>query len=91
MMSNESRIKIIWYLVNQNQPANVGEIVMATGLSQPTASKHLMTLTQQGLVSRSQVGNRVFYAVSDTHLKETMFSTVAHMRHSAELTYRKRA
>jgi DNA-binding transcriptional ArsR family regulator len=91
MMSNESRVRILWYLVNQSRPVNVGAIVAATGLSQPTASKHLAVLTQQGLVTRAEAGNRVFYAVEDQHLKETMFSTVAHMQHAATGHQQKRA
>lgn len=43
----------------------VGEIVQATGLSQPNASTHLSCLWDCGLVTRAQDGRYVRYQLSD--------------------------
>ena len=46
-------------------PRSVGEIVMATNLSQSNASNHLACLYDCGLVAREQQGKYVYYRLSD--------------------------
>ncbi|KAB8145543.1 winged helix-turn-helix transcriptional regulator [Chloroflexia bacterium SDU3-3] len=46
----------------------VGEIVQATGLSQPNASTHLSCLWDCGLVTRTQQGRYVHYQLSDARV-----------------------
>ena len=46
-------------------PLTVGEIVAATGLSQPNASNHLSCLADCGLVLREPRGRFVSYRLSD--------------------------
>jgi|SRR5438132_4680177 len=42
-------------------PQAVGELVRATGLSQPNASRHLRVLREAGLVERTPDGQRRLY------------------------------
>src|SRR5437763_15940349 len=42
-------------------PRPVGELVRATGLSQPNASRHLRVLREAGLVERTPDGQRRLY------------------------------
>ena len=42
-------------------PRSVGELVAATGLTQPAASQHLRVLREAGLVSARPVGRRRLY------------------------------
>jgi DNA-binding transcriptional ArsR family regulator len=44
-------------------PRHVGELVAATGLSQPTVSRHLRILRDAGLVTCSAAGRRRVYAI----------------------------
>lgn len=58
-----SRLSILSALLNQ--PLTVGEIVEATGLSQPNISNHLSCLRDCGLVVSDQKGKFVQYGLSD--------------------------
>lgn len=49
---------------------SVGELVAATGASQPNVSKHLKLLQSAGMLARDQRGNTVFYSIAD----ETIFT-----------------
>jgi DNA-binding transcriptional ArsR family regulator len=44
-------------------PRAVGELVAATGLSQPNTSRHLRILREAGLVESRPVGRRRLYAL----------------------------
>jgi ArsR family transcriptional regulator, arsenate/arsenite/antimonite-responsive transcriptional repressor len=48
----------------------VSELVAATGLGQPTVSKHLKTLREVGLVSAREEGQKRFYTVTPEPLEE---------------------
>ncbi len=76
-----SRLKILESL--REKPHSVGEIVAATGLSQPNVSNHLGCLRGCGLVRAERQGRRVVYRLSDDRvadllaLAETLLSDVA--------------
>lgn len=44
-------------------PRPVGELVLATGMSQPNTSRHLRILREAGLVASHAVGQRRLYEV----------------------------
>ena len=44
---------------------NVSEIIEITELGQANVSKHLKVLTQAGIVTRTQEGVNVFYAIAN--------------------------
>jgi ArsR family transcriptional regulator len=48
----------------------VSELVAATGLGQPTVSKHLKTLREVGLVAVREAGQKRFYTVTPEPLEE---------------------
>jgi ArsR family transcriptional regulator, cadmium/lead-responsive transcriptional repressor len=58
-----SRLGILEAL--RDGPQSVGDLVVATGLSQPNVSNHLSCLYDCGLVAREQQGRFVFYRLSD--------------------------
>jgi DNA-binding transcriptional ArsR family regulator len=60
--SDASRLSILETL--RDGPRSVGDIVDATGLSQPNTSNHLSCLLDCGLVSREQQGRRVIYQLA---------------------------
>ena len=61
--SDPSRLAILEAL--RNGPRSVTAVVDATGLSQPNVSSHLTCLFDCGLVTRTQRGRYVYYALSD--------------------------
>lgn len=61
--ADPSRLGILDAL--RDGPRSVGEVVQATGLTQPNVSNHLACLLDCGLVARAQRGRYVFYRLSD--------------------------
>ena len=69
-LADPSRLSILQFL--RAGPLSVGEIVRATGLSQPNASNHLRCLTECGLVVGEQRGRFVFYRHSDVRIAQLL-------------------
>jgi DNA-binding transcriptional ArsR family regulator len=63
LLGEPLRLKLLHSL--QQGERSVGELVMATGTSQPNASKQLRALHTAGLLSRRQEGTTVYYEVAD--------------------------
>jgi DNA-binding transcriptional ArsR family regulator len=68
--SDPSRLSILETLLEG--PKKVGDIVQATGLSQPNVSGHLSCLRDCGLVSTQQQGKYVIYQLSDPRVNEIL-------------------
>jgi ArsR family transcriptional regulator, cadmium/lead-responsive transcriptional repressor len=62
-LADLSRLAILETL--RDGPLSVGEVVVATGLSQSNVSNHLACLFDCGLVTREQRGRYVYYHLSD--------------------------
>jgi DNA-binding transcriptional ArsR family regulator len=62
-LGDPSRLAILAAL--DPAPLTVGEIVAATGLTQPNASNHLRCLSECGLVLREAKGRHALYRVAD--------------------------
>lgn len=67
-LSEPSRLKILSRLMHG--PLNVGELVIATGLTQPNVSRHLSILSNVGLISQKKFGVSVQYSIADSSLKQ---------------------
>ena len=63
VLSEASRLKLIAAL--EGGEKNVGELVEATGLTQANVSRHLQTLTAEGILNRRKEGLAVYYAIAD--------------------------
>ncbi len=50
----------------------VSELVVATGLSQPNASRHLACLKECGLVASRQEGRFVYYALAHPRVEDVL-------------------
>ena len=66
--SDPSRLSILEVL--RDGPRTVGEIVTATGLSQPNVSNHLSCLRDCDLVTTEQQGRYVHYQLSDDRVAQ---------------------
>lgn len=63
VLAEPIRIQILQSL--QKGPANVTEITRVVGSTQPNISKHLKILQDDGLITRRQDGNSVYYTIAD--------------------------
>jgi ArsR family transcriptional regulator, cadmium/lead-responsive transcriptional repressor len=68
--SDPSRLSILEAL--RAGPLTVGQIVSATGLSQPNVSNHLSCLADCGLVLREPHGRFVSYRLSDERVADLL-------------------
>ncbi|MBM9595139.1 ArsR/SmtB family transcription factor [Roseitranquillus sediminis] len=68
--ADPSRLAILQAL--SDGPLSVGEIVGATGLSQPNASNHLRCLSECGLAVGEQRGRHVHYSLSDPRISRLL-------------------
>ncbi|MFQ6064945.1 MAG: ArsR/SmtB family transcription factor [Candidatus Bathyarchaeia archaeon] len=69
-LADETRLRIIKLL--EVREMCVCEVMVALGLTQPTASHHLGLLENAGLVKDRKEGKWVFYSVADQKLIESM-------------------
>ncbi len=67
VLAEPVRLQILQVL--EGGEASVNVITRAVGSTQPNVSKHLRILQDEGLVSKRQEGNTVFYQIAD----ETVF------------------
>jgi len=68
LLSDPSRLKIIHAICNEERSVNA--VAEFTGLSQPTASRHLSALFMTGAATRRRDGNQVFYKIADKTLTD---------------------
>lgn len=65
-LGDPTRLKILHALFAGER--SVGELVTATGATQPNVSRHLHRLVHSGTVSRRKQGTSVYYAIADPTL-----------------------
>jgi DNA-binding transcriptional ArsR family regulator len=68
VLGEPMRIKVLDHL--REGGASVGELQAALGATQQNLSKHLGILHAAGMVSRTKLGNRALYAISDPSVFE---------------------
>jgi len=68
-LGDETRQRILRLLADEGEK-NVGGIVAAFEVSQPTISHHLGILKRFDLVTRRKDGKQVFYALNRDHVTE---------------------
>ena len=81
VLSNSTRIKILYFLRYQDNDASVNEIVQALGIAQPVISKQLGILRRYQLVRNHKEGTKVFYILDDPHVVEMVDDMLNHVRH----------
>lgn len=81
VLSNSTRIKILYFLYYQENDVPVNEIVRNLGMSQPVVSRQLAILRQYQLVRFHREGKQVFYVVDDPHVVEMINDMLNHVKH----------
>jgi len=65
-MADPNRILILYTLAEH--PMNVSELSKAIQLPQPTVSRHLRVLRDQGMVTPERDGQSIFYSITDRRI-----------------------
>lgn len=81
VLSNSTRIKILYFLRYQENDVSVGEIVQELGIAQPVISKQLGILRRYQLVRNHKEGNKVYYILDDSHVVEMIDDMLNHVKH----------
>jgi ArsR family transcriptional regulator len=62
-IGDPARVRILNVLANNPEPVCVCNLIEPLGLSQPTVSHHLKTLTDAGLLDREQRGKWAYFSL----------------------------
>ena len=81
VLSNPTRIKILYFLRYQEIDIQVNDIVTQLKLAQPVISKQLGILRRYQLVRNRKEGNKVFYILDDPHVVEMVDDMLNHVKH----------
>jgi ArsR family transcriptional regulator, arsenate/arsenite/antimonite-responsive transcriptional repressor len=63
VLGDPARIRILNALANSSEPVCVCHLIEPLGVSQPTVSHHLKTLTEAGLLDREQRGKWAYFTL----------------------------
>lgn len=77
-LKDRTRLKIVFELMSGKKC--VSEIVEAVGMTQSAISHQLIFLKNANLVSSSKDGNKVYYMISDEHVKKVVDMCLVHAR-----------
>lgn len=79
VLGDPTRVRIVKALADGEW--NVNDLKNALGMDQPAVSHQLRYLRDMELVSWQKKGRQVFYTLADTHLREILVSSIAHIAH----------
>ncbi|MBK8030183.1 MAG: winged helix-turn-helix transcriptional regulator [Anaerolineae bacterium] len=77
VLSDPTRVRLVKALADGEWC--VSELTHALGMDQPAVSHQLKYLREQGLVAWKKTGRHVYYTLSDTHLRDILISSKAHL------------
>ena len=69
-LADPNRILMLYTL--SQSPASVSDLAQATGLPQPSVSRHLRVLRESGLVTGQREGHSVIYRLADERVIEAL-------------------
>jgi len=79
VLGDPTRVRIVKALADAEW--NVSDLKDALGMDQPAVSHQLKYLRDMELVSWTKKGRHVYYSLADTHLREILISSIAHIAH----------
>lgn len=77
VLSDPTRVRIIKALAEGEWC--VSDLVGALKMDQPAVSHQLKYLRELGLVRWTKTGRRVYYELTDLHLRDILISSIAHL------------
>ncbi len=78
-LADENRAKIA-YILCQNEELCVCDVANIIGSTVATASHHLRTLKNRGIVKYRKEGKLAFYSLDDEHVKQLIVVALAHAK-----------
>jgi DNA-binding transcriptional ArsR family regulator len=78
-LADSSRAKIVDALLYQELCTS--DLAAIIGISEPAVSQHLRVLRMLRVVRSHRHGTRVFYSLDDSHIRNLLTLTVAHLEH----------
>lgn len=82
LMSDPTRLSII--LTCLHTPVSVSDMAKQLQLSGPLVSHHLRLLRAARLIQAERQGSRVFYVITDPHVRRTLVDMTQHVREDGE-------
>lgn len=79
VLADPTRVRIVKALADGEWC--VSDLTEALGMDQPAVSHQLKYLRDLGLVRWTKNGRHVYYCLSDTHLRDILDSSIAHIAH----------
>src|SRR5689334_15669287 len=77
VLADPTRVRIVKALADTEWC--VSDLTQALGMDQPAVSHQLKYLRELGLVRWTKTGRHVYYSLSDTHLKDILLASIAHL------------
>lgn len=78
VLSDPTRVRLVKALADGEWC--VSELTHALQMDQPAVSHQLKYLRELGLVSWKKTGRHVYYTLADTHLRDILLSSRAHLQ-----------
>ncbi len=77
VLADPTRVRMVKALADSEWC--VSDLTQALGMDQPAVSHQLKYLRELGLVRWTKSGRHVYYTLSDTHLRDILMSSIAHL------------
>lgn len=79
MMGDETRVKIIYTLAEQEMCVN--DLAMVLGMTQSAVSHQLKLLKMENQVKSRRDGKNIYYSLDDQHVVEILEAALIHVKH----------
>ena len=79
MMGDETRVKIIYTLAEQEMCVN--DLAMVLGMTQSAVSHQLKLLKMENQVKSRREGKNIYYSLDDQHVVEILEAALTHVKH----------
>lgn len=79
LLGDAGRLQLV--LRCMEKPQTVGELALATGMSQSLTSHHLRHLRDQRILASERRGRHIYYNIDDHHISRVVQDVFAHVSH----------
>ena len=79
MLADATRLRVLWALLDGER--SVGHLAELVGANPSAVSQHLAKLRLARVVSTRRDGNRIFYAVANSHVRRLLEEALFHADH----------
>ncbi len=77
VLADPTRVRLLTALADQEYC--VSDLMVALGMDQSAVSHQLKYLREMGLVRWKKHGRHVFYSLDDSHLRDILMTSIAHL------------